>query len=129
MILLAGRSSLSSAFQLIGVLLIFVFVLVITWMTTKFIAGYQKVQTQGRNLKIIETQRLMNNKYLSIIKAGDKYLVIAVGKDEVRLLTVLTEEELVSGGEEYTPAVKGQFQDALKEAFGKFKDSFPKKQS
>ncbi len=128
MILLAGRSSLSSALQLIGVLLIFVFVLVITWMTTKFIAGYQKVQTQGRNLKIIETQRLMNNKYLSIIKAGDKYLVVAIGKDEVRLLTVLTEEELVSG-EEYTPAVKGQFQDALKEAFGKFKDSFPKKQA
>ena len=128
MILLAGRSSLSSALQLIGVLLIFVFVLFITWMTTKFIAGYQKVQTQGRNLKILETQRLMNNKYLSIIKAGDKYLVIAVGKDEVRLLTVLTEDELVSG-EEYTPAVKGQFQDALKEAFGKFKDSFPKKRA
>ena len=128
MILLAGRSSLSSELQLIGVLLIFVFVLVITWMTTKFIAGYQKVQTQGRNLKIIETQRLMNNKYLSIIKAGDKYLVIAVGKDEVRLLTVLSEEELVSG-EEYTPAVKGQFQDVLKEAFGKFKNNFPKKQA
>lgn len=128
MILLAGNRSLSSGMQLVGVLLIFAFVLFITWFVTKFIAGYQKVQIQGRNLKIIETQRLLNNKYLSIVKAGEKYLVIAVGKDEVRLLTVLTEEELVSGGE-YTPAVKGQFQDALREAFGNLKDRFPKKQA
>ncbi len=62
MILLAGSRSLSSAMQLIGVLLIFIFVLVITWLATRFIAGYQKVQTQGKNLKIIETQRLYNNK-------------------------------------------------------------------
>lgn len=128
MILLAGSRSLSSAMQLIGVLLIFIFVLVITWLATRFIAGYQKVQTQGKNLKIIETQRLYNNKFLHIVKAGEKYLVIAVGKEEIRLLATLTEEELLDP-EDSPPAVKEQFQDALREAIGKMKDRFPKKQA
>ena len=42
MILLS--SSLNSFIQLLGVLLIFLFVLVITYFTTKWIGGYQKVQ-------------------------------------------------------------------------------------
>lgn len=125
--ILSVSGSVQSALQLIGVLLIFVFVLVITWLTTRFIAGYQKVQTQGRNLTIKETLRLTNNKYLQIIKAGDKYLVIAVGKDEIRLLATLTEDELE---EDAPPVTTGtQFQDTFREALGKFKDYLPKKRT
>ena len=47
MILLS--SSLNSFIQLLGVLLIFLFVLVITYFTTKWIGGYQKVQMSGRS--------------------------------------------------------------------------------
>lgn len=127
MLLVSGSGSAHSVLQLVGVLLIFIFVLVITWLTTRFIAGYQKVQTRGQNLTIIETLRLTNNKYLQIIKAGEKYLVIAVGKDEVRLLTTMTEDEL----EQFeAPVTAGtQFQDAFREALGKFKDHLPKKQA
>ena len=128
MILASGSGSVQSALQLVGVLLIFLFVLVITWFVTRFIAGYQKVQTRGRNLKIIETLRLTNNKYVQIIEAGEKYLVIAVGKDEVRLLATLTAEELLA--EEDAPtATGGQFQDAFREALGRVKDRLPKKQA
>ena len=128
MILLSTRGSVQSAFQLVGVLLIFVFVLVITYFTTRFIAGYQKVQSQGRNLKAVETLRLVNNKYLQIVKAGGKYLVIAIGKDEVRLLATLTEDELVQYEPPAAP-VTTTFQESFREALGKWKDHFPKKQA
>lgn len=124
---LSTMSSVQSFFQLIGVLLIFIFVLIATWFATRFIAGYQKVQTQGKNLKVVETLRLTNNKYVQVIQAGEKYLVIAVGKDEVRLLTTLTAEELTEWESPETTGVP--FQDAMKEALGKFKDYLPKKRT
>ena len=55
MILLS--SSLNSFIQLLGVLLIFLFVLVITYFTTKWIGGYQKVQMSGRSFQVVDTIR------------------------------------------------------------------------
>ena len=48
----------------------------------------------GTNLEVIETQRLANNKYIQIVRAGSKYLVIAQGKDEVHFLTELDAEDV-----------------------------------
>ena len=81
MILLS--SSLNSFIQLLGVLLIFLFVLVITYFTTKWIGGYQKVQMSGRSFQVVDTIRIANNKLVQVIKMGDVYLVIAVAKDNV----------------------------------------------
>lgn len=55
MILLS--SSLNSFIQLLGVLLIFLFVLVITYFTIKWIGGYQKVQMSGRSFQVVDTIR------------------------------------------------------------------------
>ena len=82
MILLS--SSLNSFIQLLGVLLIFLFVLVITYFTTKWIGGYQKVQMSGRSFQVVDTIRIANNKLVQVIKMGDVYLVIAVAKDNAR---------------------------------------------
>ena len=66
MILLS--SSLNSFIQLLGVLLIFLFVLVITYFTTKWIGGYQKVQMSGRSFQVVDTIRIANNKLVQVIK-------------------------------------------------------------
>lgn len=42
----------------------------------------------------MESIRVGNNKFIAIVKAGEVYLVVAVGKDDVTLLTQLTEEQL-----------------------------------
>lgn len=95
MVLLASVSSwLSSLGQLMSVLAIFFIVLLLTWLTTRWIAGYQKGQMHNQNLRVIETLRLANNNYIQIIEAGDVYLVIAVGKDHVEKLTEITKEQL-----------------------------------
>ena len=83
-----------SFLKLMVTLLIFVFVLVITYLTTKWVGGYQKVRMKSRNLQMIETIPAGANKMISLVKAGNVYLVVAIGKDEIHHLATLTEEQL-----------------------------------
>lgn len=122
MILLSA--ALQSLLQLVGVLIIFLFVLVITYFTTKWMGGIQKAQMRAGNLSLLETMRIANNKYIQLVKAGDVYLVIAVGKDEVTKLAELTEEQLPYKQPEQTENKTANFQDILNQ----FKNNFPKKQ-
>lgn len=105
-----------SFLQFITVLLLFLFVLFITWFTTRWIAGYQKGKAAGSNLEMIESMHLAGNKYLQIVRAGETYLVIASGKEEVHMLATLREEEL-----NLTVKSEGQETDFKKilEKFGK----------
>ncbi len=119
-------SSLENFLQLVGVLLIFVFVLLITYLTTKWMGGFQKIHSNNKNLRVIEAIPVGNNKMVEIVQAGTKYLVISVGKDEVHLLAELSEEELkeapvLDSGAKPMPE---SFQDVFK----KVKEKFPKKQ-
>ncbi len=91
-ILLVGL--LESFLQLMGVLVIFVVVLLATYLTTRWLGGLQKGRSHNKNLRIVETIGVGNNKMISIVEAGTRYLVVAVGKDEVRLLAELTQDEL-----------------------------------
>ncbi len=130
MILLS--STFESAMQLIGALLIFVFVLVITYFTTKWVGGYQKMSMRNKNLQVIESLSVAPNKYLSLIKAGEVYLVIAVGKDEVTLLTQLTEEQLsevpvFDSSQGNTMSGKTVVAENFQEVLEKVKGHFPKK--
>lgn len=88
------NSWLSSLGQLIGVLVIFVVVLLITWFVTRWIAGYQQSQMHNQNLKVIETLKLTVNSYIQIIEIGDVYLVIAVSKDHIEKLAELDKGQL-----------------------------------
>ena len=130
MILLS--SSLESAVQLIGVILVFAFVLVITYFTAKWVGGYQKMSMLNKNLQVIESLKIAPNKFLCLIKAGDVYLVIAVGKDEVTLLTQLTKEQLseVPIFDSYqgnTLSGKTVVTENFQEILEKVKGHFPKK--
>lgn len=92
--MILAASSLDSFVQLITVLIIFVFVLILTYFTTRWMAGIQKGRSFNRNLKIIETISVGNNKMISIVEAGTKYIVVSIGKDEVNFLTELKEKDL-----------------------------------
>lgn len=81
--------------QFLTVLVIFVFVLMITYWVTKWTAGYQKGQTANANMEILETIRLSNNKLVQIIRVGRKYLAVAICKDTVTMLTEIPEQDLI----------------------------------
>ena len=95
MALLTISSGLASFFRLIGILLVFLFVLAVTYATTKWIAHYQQGIAANRNIQVIETFRITNNKFIQIIQVGERYLVISVCKDTINILTEITEDELV----------------------------------
>lgn len=127
MILLEVRTgSVSNFFQLLGVLVIFVMVLGLTYLTTKWIASYQKGRSFNKNLQVVETLKLTTNKYIQIIRAGDAYMAIGIGKDEITFLTMLTKEQLNAESLEELENSSGtveNFSEVLKE----FKDHLPKK--
>ena len=80
--------------QFIAVLVLFILVLGVTALTTKWISGYQKQQNANSNIEVIETNRLTNNKYLQIIRVGETYMAIAVCKDTVTMLGEIPAEQL-----------------------------------
>ena len=110
MVLLTGGSS--GYAQFITVLLLFVVVLGITAAVTKWMANYQKQQSANENIEVIETTRIANNKYIHIIRAGGRYMVIAVCKDTVTMLGEIPEEQL----KEKPPAQRLSFKELLDKA-------------
>lgn len=92
MIMLTGRTD--SYAQFITVLVIFVAVLAVTALVTKWIAGYQKQQSAGSNIEILETTRIANNKYIQLVRIGETYYAIAVCKDTVTTLGEIPADQL-----------------------------------
>ena len=124
--ILLNASALNSFLQLMGAIVIFIFVLVITYFTTKWIGNYQQVHTTNKNLRVIESLRLTNNKFIQIVQAGDVYLVIAVGKEEVHLLTQLTKEQLTELPD-FTKTQNTLSQESFQHILSKVKKHIPKK--
>lgn len=87
-------STTSSFVQLLTVALIFVFVLFLTYWVTKWIGNYQKDKFIGGNVEIIETKRIAPNKLVEIVRIGDKYFALAVGKDEANLIGEVDKDSL-----------------------------------
>ena len=116
-------SSLDSFVQLITVLVIFIFVLIITYFTTRWMAGIQKGRSFNKNLRIIETISAGNNKMIRIVQAGEKYIVVSIGKDEVHYLTELKQEELKDLSF-MNPDNQNDKQDPFAEIFGRLKEKY-----
>ena len=109
--ILAVSERFDSYMQFITVLIIFLFVLLITYWVTKWTAGYQKSQTANTNMEIIETIRLSGNKYVQIIRVGRKYLAVAICRDTVTMLTEVSEQDLIFSDNNMSGTLK--FKDIL----------------
>ena len=109
-------SQRESLFQLVIVLFIFVVVLIMTYYATKWMAGYQKQQQMGKNLHVVETVRVGNNKFVEIVQTGrDHYIVIGVGKDEIVFLGNLDAEAVTVEDDAENPiSASANFKDILK---------------
>lgn len=118
-------SGWESFWQLISVLLMFLFVMVITYVCTRWIAKFQKGMNTNKNIRVLETFRVTNNKYLQIIEVGKVYMVIAVCKDTITYLCEIDKEQLtwIPEGDMQTPVVNENFQEILQ----KLKEKLPRK--
>lgn len=80
---------------------------------------------QNKNIQVVETFRVSNNKFIQIIQVGKKYLVISVCKDVVNILTELTEDDLVWKPSQEERGVK--VNENFQQIFTKLKDKIPRK--
>lgn len=119
-ILTAGMSSMDSLFQLIGVSILFIIILVITYYTTKFVGGAKLGMTKNSNFKVIETFKITQNKYLQLIQIGTRYFVISISKDDIRFLTELNENEIKQQDETKPP--KSNFTELFNSVLKKQKE-------
>ena len=92
--MLATARSIQSLFELLGLIVVFVVVLAVCYFTTKFVAGRQLVQKKIGNFEVVETFAIAQNKYLQLVRMGNKYVVIAVAKDSISFVTELDETEV-----------------------------------
>lgn len=111
----AGTQTVSSVGQFVTVFLIFLFVLAITYFTTRFVGNFQKEKLSGSNIDIVETQRLSQNKYIQIVKIGKRYFALAVCKDTVTVISEIGEDSL-SFPEKQQSGEKFSFKEFLNKA-------------
>lgn len=87
---------LDSIVQLFTVILIFIFVLALTYFTTKFTAKLQMGRYQNANVEIIETYKIAPTKYIQVVRIGEKYFSYVVCKETVTLLGELAKDDITN---------------------------------
>lgn len=94
--MIIALASLDSILHLLGVTVLFIFVLIITFFTTKLVGGMKVTKELGSNFKVIETYKITQNKFLQIVQIGERYIVISISKDTITFITELSPEEVMS---------------------------------
>ena len=113
--ILTMTGGIESVVRFLVVLFIFLFVCVLTYFGTRFIATLQKGQMNCTNIDVVETFRIAPNKYVQIIRIADEYVAICVCKDTVTFLTKVDKGQLELMPEK-TVVVTAVFKDILEKA-------------
>lgn len=98
-----GISSTSnSIWELIGLVLLLIAILIATYYTTKFVGRVKENQLKTSNFELIDSYRIAPSKMLQIIKVSNKYLVISISKDTIEFITELEEDQVTIKDRELT---------------------------
>lgn len=108
-----GLDVLKSIGELIALLLIFIGILFLAYLSSKIAARFQTGSMRNRNMTVVETMRVQNNKFVQIVKVADKYIVIGIGKDEISFLTELDGSKLVDEADSPDASKRTSFHDVL----------------
>ena len=95
MVLLVSSYDIQMIGRFICLFLLFAFVLFLAYIAARITGSYQSnVMNKQSNIRIVEVVRISANKTIEIVKIGDRYLAIAVCKDNITLLAELDESEI-----------------------------------
>lgn len=116
MFLSVGISNAESLVNLLGVIIMFLLVLGLSYVSAKWLGGSGLLQQRNKNISIVETYKLGTNKFIQIVKIGKRYYSLCIGKDTIEYLSEIPEEELDL--EQYT-AMTSKNPESFKEIFSK----------
>lgn len=95
MFMVRDSSSLESISQLICVILLFLFVLFLSYVAARISGSFQANKlNKNSNIKVVEVYRLSNSKMIEIVQIGQHFYALAVGKDEISLICKLEDDEV-----------------------------------
>ena len=118
-------SSKDNILQLLGLLFVFILVLFAAWYVSRLIGNKAMGGFGNRNINVIESFRLDNNKAIQIIRIADKYLAIGISKDNISVLAQLNEEDIIVPSKDENNM---NFKDILKNAKGILKQNTEKQE-
>ncbi len=89
-----GISTTDSLVQLVSLVFVLIIILVAAYYTSRFVGKMKMGQIHKSNFMVIDTYRISQNKALQIVKIANKYIVIAIAKDTIEIITELDEAEV-----------------------------------
>lgn len=92
--LLVSDSGIDSFAQFLTVFALFILVVLITYFTTRYVAGVQRFRFKGKNIEVIEAQRISPNINIQILRIGSKYYAVTVGRDNVTCIGEVPKEDI-----------------------------------
>ena len=125
----SGGNAVNNFARFVTMLIIFILVLVVTYYTTRFVAGAKKGSFKTGNMEILEILQLGNGKYLQLLRLGSRYVVVAVTKEHVELLTELSSDEYVKASSEAGGSFKEILLNRMKSGIGALKENNDKEGS
>ena len=93
--MVGGSSGGPGFWQMTGLVFMLIIILIAAYFTSRFVANLKLGQLKKSNFQVIDTYRISTNKVLQIVKIGNKYVVLGIGKDSVNLITELEEDEVI----------------------------------
>lgn len=88
-----NSDGLSSVMSIITLVLIFIFIVLLAYFTTRFIARYQSnISNKRSNIHILESTRVCNNRFIAIAEICGNYYIIGIGREEITMLDKLDSE-------------------------------------
>ena len=112
--------------QLLTVALIFVFVLFLTYYTTRWIGNYQKTQNINSNIKLLDAVRLNQTQYIQLVEIGNLIYILGISKDNICLLGTCSPEMLRDFAEGESPAAGMNIKESFMALLEKAKKNSPK---
>lgn len=100
-----SSSFLGLGWQLLSIILVFAFVLLLAYYSTRFVAGAKIKNMKKTNMKVVETISLGLN-HIHIIKVGKQHFIISQSKEGIRMLSEIDGEELIINDEIELPSFK-----------------------
>lgn len=122
-VFLIGTSTFASFIKLIILLIFFVLILFASYYFTRWYAKSGMIKNKSQNIRVMESFSMGPGKQICILKLGEKYVAVAVCKEQITVLTELDEGQLLleevqlqstSFGEVFGEMVKQQLKKSKK---------------
>ncbi len=88
------NNSFDNVIQLLGLIVLFFAILIGSVLVTRWVGLHGMSLNQSKNFSIIETFNIAQNKCIQIIKVADKYIAIAISKENIEFLCELDEDKI-----------------------------------